>query len=126
MMAAEQQSKATVLVVEDEALILQLARLEFEDAGYHVLTAADADAALKLIESDVAIDILFTDIRMPGTVDGWQLAKQARQIRPSIHVIYATGFSADAPQPVDAGVLVTKPYLLNSVIELAASFQRPV
>jgi CheY-like chemotaxis protein len=120
MTDVERASKPTILVVEDEALILQLAQLEFEDAGYEVLTAIEADSALRILEKEDHIDILFTDIRMPGAIDGWELARKARQLRPSIKVIYATGFTPDAPQIVEAGVLITKPYELEAVIELAA------
>lgn len=113
------RSASTVLIVEDELLILSLARMEFEDAGFEVETAADSGSALEMIESDAEIDLLFTDIRMPGPCDGWALAQRARQLRPGLRVIYATGFSADAPQIVEGGVLVTKPYSLDKIIEVA-------
>ncbi len=113
------KSATTVLIVEDELLILRLARMEFEDAGFEVTTAADSGSALALIESDAVIDLLFTDIRMPGPCDGWALAQRARQVRPGLRVIYATGFSADKPQIVEGGILVTKPYLVDKIIKLA-------
>lgn len=113
------RSPLTVLIVEDEVLILSLARMEFEDAGFKVTTAVDSGSALAIIESDAEIDLLFTDIRMPGPFDGWTLARQARQVRPGLPVIYATGFSADPPQIVERGVLMTKPYVLDQIIDLA-------
>ena len=115
----------TVLIVEDELMILTIAREEFKDAGYEVVVATDADAALKVLEANRDIDVLFTDIRMPGTLDGWALARNARQIRPSLPVIYATGFSQDAPQPVDGALLFMKPYRLSTIIEAARSLHAP-
>ena len=119
MNQAAQKSASTVLIVEDEVLILSLARMEFEDAGFEVATASDSGSALAMIESDAVIDLLFTDIRMPGPCDGWALAQRARQVRQGLRVIYATGFSADTPQLVEGGVLVIKPYMLEKIIEVA-------
>ena len=108
-----------ILIVEDEPLILALAQSEFEEAGFDVLTASDSAAALEIIESDVPLHVLFTDIRMPGPIDGWALAKLAQSRRPGIRVIYATGFTADEPNLLEGSAFVTKPYLLDQVIEIA-------
>jgi CheY-like chemotaxis protein len=112
-------AKRTVLIVEDELMVLWLAREEFADAGYRVLEASDGEAALEILEADPTVDLLFTDIRMPGSIDGWSLARAARQLRPDLPVIYATGFSAEEPQFVDGARLFSKPYRLSAVIGLA-------
>jgi CheY-like chemotaxis protein len=112
-------SEAVVLIVEDEPLVLEVARAEFEDAGYAVLTASDSDEALSLLESGTKLDLLFTDIRMPGSLDGWGVAERARALRPGLPVIYATGFSSQAPQVVEGALMFTKPYRLQDIISAA-------
>lgn len=124
MSQSDLKTVSTVLIVEDEFLILRLASMEFEDAGFEVSTATDSGSALAIIESDAVIDLLFTDIRMPGPCDGWALAQRARQLRPGLQVIYATGFSAHKPQIVERGVLITKPYLSDNIIDVARDLLR--
>ncbi|MEY2882643.1 MAG: hypothetical protein RL490_367 [Pseudomonadota bacterium] len=111
--------KPRILIVDDEALVLEIACMEFEDAGFDVLAASDGTTALELIGGDPDIDLLFTDIRMPGTIDGWALAQSGRQLRAQLPVIYATGFSADTPRMVDDALFFTKPYRLGQIVEAA-------
>lgn len=105
--------------MEDEILILTLARREFQEAGFEVVTASDGNAAIRALESDPGIDVLFTDIRMPGKLDGWEVARSARAMRPELPVIYATGFSSEEPKLVEGAVLFAKPYRLSNIIEAA-------
>lgn len=114
----------TVLIVEDEQLVLWLAREEFADAGYRVLEAPDGEAALNILENDPGVDLLFTDVRMPGSMDGWALARAARKLRPDLPVIYASGFSADEPEFVEGARLFSKPYRLSAVIGFANELLR--
>lgn len=109
----------TVLIIEDEYLVLEVAVGEFEDAGYQVLTASTADAALALLQGPARIDLLFTDIRMPGELDGWEIARRARALRPQLPVIYATGYSSQAPQTVPGSILFAKPYRLSEIVAAA-------
>lgn len=109
----------TVLIVDDEALVLMIAQDEFEDAGFRVLTASDGTTALALLAVNPDISLLFTDIRMPGDIDGWALARSGRQLRPDLPVIYATGFTPDAPKMVDDALFFGKPYRLGSIVEAA-------
>ena len=108
-----------VLIVEDEELVREIAVLEFADAGYDVLEAADGAAAVALLESGAGIDLLFTDIRLPGQIDGWDIAERARALRPDLPVIYATGFIAEEAAPVGGGRLFHKPYRPLAIIEAA-------
>lgn len=108
-----------VLIVDDEPLILTIAQAQFEDAGYDVIATASGDAALSALENDVDVGLLFTDIRMPGNLDGWTLAEAAREILPALPVIYATGFSHDKPRPVVGSLFFMKPYRLAAIIEAA-------
>ena len=66
--------KRTILIVEDEALVRVIGSDALEDAGYDVLEAASADEALRLLDANDDVRLLFTDIRMPGKLDGLQLA----------------------------------------------------
>ncbi|WP_184201821.1 response regulator [Polymorphobacter multimanifer] len=115
----------TVLIVEDEALVMIIAQEELEDAGFLVLTACDADEAMRHLESDARIDVLFTDIRFPGALDGWAVAQRARAFRPGIRVVYATGYSASRPDSVPDSVLFIKPYRLSDIIDAIRRLGEP-
>lgn len=105
-----------VLIVEDEIMLLEVVAAELEDAGFTVSQATTAEIALDVLRSDAAIDILFTDIRLPGAMDGWQLAEAARSLRPGLPIIYATGFTQTPPRLADGSVFFTKPYRANAII----------
>lgn len=105
-----------VLIVEDEIMLLEVVAAELEDAGFTVSQATTAEIALSFIESDAAIDVLFTDIHLPGEMDGWQLAEAARRLRPGLPIIYATGFTQTPPRLAEGSVFFTKPYRANAII----------
>ncbi|SMH39425.1 response regulator [Azospirillum agricola] len=113
-MRNEQQASTlppTVLVVEDEPLVRMMTVTFIEDMGYRVIEAGSAEEALEHVRSEPAIDLLFTDIRMPG-LDGFALAERARTLRPAIKVIYATGYAEleRTAAPNALGPLLSKPY----------------
>ncbi|WP_299656905.1 response regulator [Methylobacterium sp.] len=110
-------------MVEDESLLLEVITADLEDAGFSVLQAATAEIALNILEAETSIDILFTDIRLPGQMDGWQLAEAARSLRPGLPVIYATGFSQTPPRLIEGSVFFTKPYRAAAVIRAIQSFE---
>jgi CheY-like chemotaxis protein len=112
-------SKPTVLVVEDEALLRIIITEELEDAGFKVVEAGDGNSALSILKSNPQIDLLFTDIRMPGGLSGWDVAEQARRDHPELPVIYATGFSEDALRVVPGGRFFKKPYRASAILEAA-------
>jgi len=114
----------TVLIVEDERLIREVMMLEFEDAGYTVLTAQDDRSALAHLTGPEPIDLLFTDIRFPGELNGWMVAKRAAELRPGLPVIYATGYTDELPPGIVPGQLFRKPYRPTQVIEAARAFRR--
>jgi CheY-like chemotaxis protein len=72
----------TVLVVQDEPFILDMVSEELTGEGFSVLEAKTGEVALSIIESGQMVDVLFTDIRLPGELDGWQLAVTAREAKP--------------------------------------------
>jgi CheY-like chemotaxis protein len=105
----------TILVVEDEELVREMIVSELEDAGYLVLEAGSAHEALSILE-DRHVTILFTDIRMPGTLDGWDLAEEAHRRDPGIKVLYTTGYSQERPRLVPNSLYVQKPYRASQVL----------
>jgi len=106
-----------ILVVEDELMLLEVIASELEDAGFAVAQAMTAEIALGLIEGGAPIDILFTDIRLPGAMDGWQLAEAARRLRPGLPIIYATGFTQTPPRLAEGSLFFTKPYRAQAIID---------
>src|ERR1700749_4355116 len=82
----------TVLLVEDEALIRAVISDMLQDKGFKVLEAANANEAIEIIEkTQIEIDLVFTDVRMPGAMDGFGLVKWIQSVRPTVPVIVASG-----------------------------------
>jgi CheY-like chemotaxis protein len=112
-----------ILLAEDEALLRELTSEDLRDAGHSVACAEDGDMALKVLEQE-SFDLLLTDIRMPGTLDGWELARTARARWPGIKVVYLSGYSPEVQQPVAGGRFLKKPCRLDELLrvldELAA------
>jgi signal transduction histidine kinase len=116
------RSGETVLIVEDDEPVLAMAVEGLKTLGYRVLTAYDAVSAIEILGSDESIDILFSDVVMPGTMNGVQLAIEARRLRPTIKVLLTSGYTASAL--TEHGLqgnmpLLEKPYRLQ---DLAAPF----
>lgn len=105
----------TVLIVEDEPLVRMLAIEEFEELGFTVHAANDATSALEMLGRIEPLELLFTDIQMPGPGDGWELGRRARELKPDIAIIYATGYAGDRAEPVEHSKTVRKPYLFSDI-----------
>ena len=102
-----------VLLVEDEPLILLVAQDALEAGGYTVLPALHAFEALDILGKRSAdLSGLVTDVRLPGGPDGWEIGRRARELRPSLPVVYTTGDSAAdwSARGVPNSVVVQKPY----------------
>lgn len=103
---------ATVLLVEDEVLISHLVAESLSEHGFIVHESASADDALNYLNSGGEVDVLFTDVNLPGSMNGAELAERVRQLRPDLPIVYASG----RYQPTDIGALVprsvfvSKPY----------------
>ncbi len=104
-----------VLLVEDDAIIRENALDELADAGFSVVEAETGDQALGIIEAAGQLDALFTDIRMPGRLDGWQVAEVFRAKHPNGIVLYASGYSVKHT-PVSNSLFFRKPYRTQQVI----------
>ncbi len=104
----------TVLVVEDDLKVRRSAVNLFSAMGYEVLGAPNASKALALLDEVGGVDLLFSDVVMPGGMDGWTLARQARRRRPDLAVLLTTGYSRRSDQPEEPGrrefELLQKPY----------------
>jgi CheY-like chemotaxis protein len=111
----------TVLVVEDEILIREVVKDELEAAGYSVVTAADADAAIAILEARQDIHLVFTDIDMPGSMDGLKLAACVRDRWPPVHIIITTGEARPATIPANA-LFIPKPYVGRTVVAAMRTF----
>jgi CheY-like chemotaxis protein len=83
----------TILVVEDDDMVRQHVCNQLESLGYNYIATEGADRALNLIARQTKIDLLFTDVIMPGNMNGKQLANAARALRPNIKVLYTSGYS---------------------------------
>jgi PAS domain S-box-containing protein len=112
----------TVLIVEDDALVRKYVIAQIASLGYSTLEAANAGDALKIIDDDVPIDLLFTDIIMPGSMNGRQLSDEALRRRPSLKVLFTSGYTENAivhHGRLDAGVLLLpKPYRKSELAKM--------
>jgi CheY-like chemotaxis protein len=110
-MGASSGSKGVVLVVDDESLVRMVAADLIQDAGFETIEAADADSAIAILEARKDIRIVFTDIDMPGSMDGIKLARAIRDRWPPIELILTSGLikirQRDLPE---RGVFLPKPY----------------
>ena len=116
-----------VLVIEDEATIRGLIAEELEDLGYNVISVGDGPAGLHVLQSDRRIDLLLTDVGLPGGLNGRQVADAGRVTRPDLKVLFITGYAENAA--VGNGLLafgmevITKPF---DVAALAAKVQEMI
>jgi CheY-like chemotaxis protein len=102
-----------ILIVEDDVLVRKYVVTQVQSLGYRTLAAGNAIEALTIIDRE-NVDLLFTDVVMPGSIDGWQLAIEAVNRRPSLKVLYTSGYAKDVmvrDGRLDTGVLLlAKPY----------------
>ena len=103
-----------ILLVEDNDGVRRVVARQLEELGYAVVTACNAPEALQVLENDEGIDLMFTDVVMPGGMNGFELGRQAQQRRPALKVLHTTGFTrafddvSDTKGPPPH--LLTKPY----------------
>jgi PAS domain S-box-containing protein len=109
----------TILVVEDEEDVRALVCRLLAGLGYHVLKAGDGKTALELLQREPAIALLFTDVVLPGGMNGPELARNAHQLAPNIKVLYTSGYTGNAIQQLDAlgsdVSLLSKPYRIEEL-----------
>jgi two-component system OmpR family response regulator len=125
----EELTGGTVLVVEDETLIGETLKHALEDAGFGVVLAFDAEAAIAALEQNRARGItgLVTDIRLGRGKSGWEVASRAREMNPGLPVVYMSGDSADdwAARGVPHSTMLQKPFaMIQVVVALSALLNR--
>jgi len=112
----------TVLVLEDQPKVRKFAKRSLKSLGYRVLGAKNAEAAIQVLEAEPAVDLVFSDIVLPGTMNGREMARWVAENRPGLKVLLTTGFSkeTDADSPADAGdfPLLKKPYSIERLAEM--------
>jgi CheY-like chemotaxis protein len=111
------QAKPVILVVEDNELLRLHAADLLEEHGFGVVEAENADAALKLLETRDDVRLLFTDIQMPGSCDGMDLAREVHARWPSILLVITSGQIKPAQAEIpDDGHFIGKPYRANDLL----------
>ena len=98
------------------SLVRELVVEALREEGYEVIHAANGEQAMAWCKRQIA-DVLVTDIRLPGEVDGWQIAERCREQDPELQVIYATGFSPVEARPVPGSLTLQKPYQPDRIVE---------
>lgn len=111
----------TVLVVDDETLIRMVAADILLDAGCRMLEAADAASAIRVIEANPDIDVLFSDINMPGSLSGIELATEVFRRWPEIKLLITSGRKVMRSSALpDHGTFLAKPYGVDELVEAVA------
>ncbi|HQT78899.1 MAG: hypothetical protein B7Z80_20115 [Rhodospirillales bacterium 20-64-7] len=109
----------TVLVVDDESAVRLLVAEVLQELGYRAIEAMDGAAGLRIVQSDVPLDLLVTDVGLPGGLNGRQLADAARVIRPNLKVLFITGYAENAVLrhgQLAAGMhVMTKPFAMEAL-----------
>ena len=121
---AAEASGGTILVVDDETTVRHLIDEVLDEAGYTVINAADGAAGLKVLQSGAPVDLLITDVGLPGGMNGRQVADAARQLRPGLKVLFITGYAENAAVGnghLEHGMeLLTKPFSIDALTSKVA------
>lgn len=109
----------TILLVDDEPTVRMLLADVLGELGYTVIEAADSAAGLKLLRSDIHIDLLITDVGLPGGMNGRQMAEAGLEVRPRLKTLFVTGYAESAvlsDGQLQPGMqILTKPFAVDSL-----------
>ena len=96
MLSSDTKKNESILVVDDEVHLLYLMQEQLKQDGYQIYIAGTAESALQILKDHDDIKLLFSDINLPGGINGCELAQIATEIRPELSVLFTSGFSSDA------------------------------
>jgi CheY-like chemotaxis protein len=105
----ERRGSGTILLVDDNQVLMTVTMRNLTALGYKVVPAKDAQSALAILASEAVVDLLFTDVVMPGGMSGPELAEAARRLRPGLRVLFTTGYAETSVDVADRQIL-RKPY----------------
>lgn len=108
--------RPSVLVVEDDVLLRLITAEDLRSAGYNVIEASSADEAMTILDSAVTVDLILTDIRMPGSMDGLALAAFVRQRWPDLKIVVASGERPGQAALAVADAFLPKPYDSSAIL----------
>jgi CheY-like chemotaxis protein len=104
----------TILVAEDDPFVRSSVILRIESLGYTVISAVTGNDALSKLKANSAVDMLFTDVVMPGGMSGWELADKVREIRPGLPVVFSSGYALEMlthqGRAPGKSIILSKPY----------------
>ena len=113
-----------ILIVEDDVLANEYLEFILQQAGYEVLSATSADEAAGLLEGREDVEVIVTDINLPGSTNGLKLAAAAKTKRPKVNIIIVMGYAAPTNDEIPPGSLfIPKPYNARKIIEAVRNFQ---
>ena len=123
------EADQTVLIIDDEPSVRMLVCDALGDLGFHCLEAGDGPAGLRILESRTRIDLLVTDVGLPGGLNGRQVADAARELRPDLRVLFITGYAENAVLNhghIEPGMeVLTKPFAVDELRRRVAILSRP-
>lgn len=126
MYQATPDPRLTVLIVEDQVLVRIFAADFLEEAGFKVFEAASADEALAVLEARPDVQVVITDVEMPGSMDGFVLARTVRERWPGVQVIVTSGRRHPGTEELPEEIpFLAKPYLPVTVINLVRQMASP-
>jgi len=124
-LTAMRPERRTVVVVEDEILTRMTVAEELRGRGFNVVEARSADEAVCLLQSQVPVSLVITDVQLPGSMDGIALARLLRQTRPELKVIIASGNVSFEPGGDIADAFFPKPYALAKMVKCVEALLAP-
>jgi CheY-like chemotaxis protein len=122
---SEEQS-LRILLTEDDPTVASIAEVMLGDLGHKVLRAANAEEALQVLRSDAEVDLLLSDVVMPGGMNGVELAKQAIDMRPRVKILLSSGYAGESLDPSlaqGAWPFLRKPYLASELAHALANLR---
>ncbi|MGN6789919.1 MAG: response regulator [Rhodanobacteraceae bacterium] len=121
-MNAAAHGQSRLLVVEDGAFLREVVAESLVEAGYAVVSVADGVAGLTVLQSDTPVDLLVSDIRLPG-ISGYELAAAGKALRPDLKVILMTGYAPSLPPELQQVVyrVLQKPFRIDSLAGVVAA-----